>query len=211
MLKNEINEILNNLRIMFPNASCELEYHNIYQLMIAVCLSQQTTDKAVNKITLKLFDKYPDIKQLSNANIDDVEQIIRPLGLYKNKSKNIVNLCKTLMNQYSGQIPKELSKLESLPGIGRKTASVILVEGFHLPAFPVDTHIERVSKRMGIVDEKANVKEVEETLKQLIDQTKWHQAHHLLLFMGRYHCFAKKPNCQNCFYLNNCKYDKKTS
>lgn len=209
MSKDEVSIILQNLEILFPNASCELIYHNLFELLIAVSLSAQTTDKAVNKVTPALFSAYPDAFSLSQASQTDVQRIIKTIGLSHNKSKNIIALSKILIEKYQGEVPKEQEKLESLPGVGRKTANVILTEGYHIPRLPVDTHVERVSKRMGIVNQNASVLQVELKLMELIDESKWHQAHHLFLFMGRYKCLAKNPKCSDCFYKNKCKYDKK--
>lgn len=209
MLKDEVKYILDEIEKMFPNASCELNYNNVFELLVAVSLSAQTTDKAVNKVTIKLFDKYPNPYYLANAQCEDVENIIKEIGLYKNKSRNIIKLSQILIENYNGEVPNSQIELEKLPGVGRKTANVIMTEGFGVPRIPVDTHVERVSKRLGIVDNEKSVLEVENTLKALIPEDRWHKAHHLLLFMGRYHCLAKKPQCLQCFYKEKCKYDKK--
>lgn len=210
MSSDEVKLILEKIQTLFPNAKCELIYHNVFELLIAVSLSAQTTDKAVNKVTPILFAKYPDAYALAQADILDVEQILAPIGLFKNKSRNIINLSKKLVEKYQGNVPNYQSDLESLPGVGRKTANVVLTEGFNIPRLPVDTHVERVSKRLGIVEDDKSVLETELTLMSLIPEENWHKAHHLLLFMGRYQCFAKKPNCQNCILFEQCKYDKKT-
>lgn len=209
MQKNNINYILENLEQLFPNAGCELNYNNVFELIIAVSLSAQTTDKSVNKITPELFKKYPTPFLLATAKIEEVEEIIKSIGLYKNKSKNIINLAKILVEKFNGIVPNNQTDLESLPGVGRKTANVVLTEGFKIPRIPVDTHVDRVSKRLGIIDENATVLDVENKLMSLIEESKWHKAHHLLLFMGRYKCLAKNPKCSDCFYKENCKYDKK--
>ncbi len=209
MQKNNINYILENLEQLFPNAGCELNYNNVFELIIAVSLSAQTTDKSVNKITPELFKKYPTPFLLADAKIEEVEEIIKSIGLYKNKSKNIINLAKILVEKFNGIVPNNQTDLESLPGVGRKTANVVLTEGFKIPRIPVDTHVDRVSKRLGIIDENATVLDVENKLMSLIEESKWHKAHHLLLFMGRYKCLAKNPKCSDCFYKENCKYDKK--
>ena len=209
MQKNNINYILENLEELFPNAGCELDYKNVFELIIAVSLSAQTTDKSVNKITPNLFKKYPTPFLLANAEVEDVEEIIKSIGLYKNKSRNIINLSKIIVEKFNGIIPSDQMDLESLPGVGRKTANVVLTEGFKIPRIPVDTHVDRVSKRFGIVEDNATVLDVENKLMSLIDESKWHKAHHLLLFMGRYKCLAKNPKCIDCFYKDKCKYDKK--
>lgn len=207
-MSNKIDEILVEIEKLFPNAGCELIYHNIFELVVAVSLSSQTTDKAVNKITPILFEKYKDVYALSVADIYDVELILKPLGMSKQKSKNIVTLSKIIVEKYNGVIPASQEVLESLPGVGRKTANVVMTEGFKIPRLPVDTHVERVSKRMGLVDENDNVLKTELKLMEMLPSDKWHKAHHLLLFMGRYKCLAKNPKCSDCFYKDKCKYDK---
>ena len=209
MQKNNIDYIFENLEQLFPDAGCELNYNNVFELIIAVSLSAQTTDKSVNKVTPELFKKYPTPHLLANAKLGDVEEIIKSIGLYKNKSKNIINLSKILVEKYNGIVPKSQNDLESLPGVGRKTANVVLTEGFKIPRIPVDTHVDRVSKRFGLIDDKATVLDVENKLMSLIEESNWHKAHHLLLFMGRYKCLAKNPKCSDCFYKENCKSDKK--
>lgn len=209
MLKNrqELEEILLEIEKLFPNASCELVYHNLYELLIAVMLSAQTTDKSVNLVTPNLFMKYPTALSLSNAEYDDVKSIIARLGLSSNKAKNIIATSKMLVEKYNGVVPSTLEELITLPGVGRKTANVVLSEGYKIPRIAVDTHVERVSKRLGIVSDSASVLDVEQTLMKLIDEPLWHKSHHLLLFFGRYFCLAKKPNCENCFYKNKCSYN----
>ena len=208
MLKNkeELKDILVEIEKMFPNAGCELVYHNVFELLIAVMLSAQTTDKSVNIVTPALFKKYPKAKQLANADILEVKEIIKRIGLYSNKSKNIIAASKVLVEKYNGEVPCDLIKLMELPGVGRKTAYVVLSEGFKIPRIAVDTHVERVSKRLGISNYDDSVLDVEMRLMELIDENKWHQSHHLLLFFGRYFCLAKKPNCENCFYKKSCTF-----
>ncbi len=206
MLKNDLTEILVEIKRMFPNAGCELIYHNHFELIIAVVLSAQTTDKSVNIVTPKLFEKYPDAIALSKANPQDVIAIIARIGLANNKSKNIIALANALVEKFDGNVPNNFDDLVMLPGVGRKTANVVLSEGFKINRIAVDTHVERVSKRLGIVNQNASVLDVENTLMNLIDEQRWHEAHHLLLFFGRYFCLAKKPNCDKCFYQKHCCY-----
>ena len=197
-------EILNILRtFIIPRG--ELNYSNPYELLIAVVLSAQTTDKHVNLITRVLFEKYPNVLELSKANIDDIKQIIKPLGLYENKSKNILNLSKEIVERFNCAIPSSFEDLISLPGVGRKTAQVVLAMGFNIEALPVDTHVERVSKRLGIAKRDASVLEVEMTLKRKIRKNEWIDSHHLLLLFGRYYCKAIKPNCDGCKLKKYCK------
>lgn len=206
MLKDDVTYILDEIEKLFPNASCELVYHNIYELIVAVSLSAQTTDKAVNVVTPRLFKAYPTVYDLAVANPVQVKEYIKTIGLSTNKSKNIVAMAKMVVAEYEGVIPDTQVNLERLPGVGRKTANVVLTEGYHIPRIPVDTHVERVSKRLGIVDETDSVIRVEEKLMQLIDESRWHKAHHLLLFMGRYQCLARNPKCEQCFYQSKCLY-----
>ena len=148
--KEELNSILNEIEKLFPNAGCELNYNNVFELLIAVMLSAQTTDKSVNIVTPNLFKKYPTAYELGNANVDDVKEIIKRIGLSSTKSKNIIATSKILALKYDGNVPKDLIKLTELPGVGRKTANVVMSEGFKVPRIAVDTHVARVSKRLGI-------------------------------------------------------------
>lgn len=204
--KEELKDILVEIEKMFPDAGCELVYHNVFELLIAVMLSAQTTDKSVNIVTPVLFEKYPTAIALANADILEVKEIIKRIGLYSNKSKNIIATSKVLVEKYNGIVPSDLIKLMELPGVGRKTANVVLSEGFKIPRIAVDTHVERVCKRLGISNYDDSVLEVEMRLMELIDESKWHRSHHLLLFFGRYFCLAKKPNCKNCFYKKSCTF-----
>ena len=208
MLKNkdDLKVILDEIEVLFPNAGCELIYHNIFELLIAVMLSAQTTDKSVNVVTPSLFEKYPNAFMLSNAEYEDVKEIIKRIGLSNVKAKKIKAASKMIVEVYDGNVPNTLEELIKLPGVGRKTANVVMSEGYKIPRIAVDTHVERVSKRLGIVPFSADVLDVEERLMDLIDQDKWHKSHHLLLFFGRYFCLAKEPNCENCFYKKSCHY-----
>lgn len=204
--ETKIYEIFDILKMMFPNAHCELNYHNVYELTVAVMLSAQTTDKSVNLVTPDLFKNYPTIYDLSNASVNDVEMCIKRIGLYHNKAMNIIAMAKQVVEHYQGEIPNDLEKLKSLPGIGQKTANVILVEYFKIPRIPVDTHVERVSKRLNLVGPNASVLEVENKLMSLLDPKDYHLGHHLLLFLGRYHCLSRNPKCENCPLKKYCIY-----
>ena len=165
MTKKELARLVNEkLDIMYLDAKCGLDYNNIFELIVAVSLSAQTTDVSVNKVTPILFSKYKDAYSLANADVLDVEDIIRSIGLYKNKAKNIINLSKELISKFNGVVPNSLDELMSLSGVGYKTASVVLVEGFKIPAFPVDTHISRISKRVGLVKESLDPTEISYSL-----------------------------------------------
>ena len=171
-------------------------------------LSAQTTDVSVNKVTPILFSKYKDAYSLANADVLDVEGIIRSIGLYKNKAKNIINLSKELISKFNGVVPNSLDELMSLSGVGYKTASVVLVEGFKIPAFPVDTHISRISKRVGLVKESLDPTEISYSLMKLYDKSLYHKLHHQMIYLGRYTCKSQKPNCDECLMKEFCKYYK---
>ena len=204
----QICESLKKLEIMHPEASCALNYDNLFQLVVAVSLSAQTTDVSVNNVTRELFARYPEPKYLANANNTDVEKIIHSIGLYKNKAKNIISMAKMLVDDYNGAVPSLREDLEKLPGVGRKTANVILAEGYGEPAIAVDTHVFRVSNRIGITDE-SDVLSTERKLMKVIPKDKWIRTHHLLIFHGRKICKAKKPLCEDCLLNNLCNYYSK--
>ena len=198
------DRIIEGLDYLFPDAHCELNHENHFQLLIAVVLSAQTTDERVNSVTLELFEKYPDAYALADADLSDVERIIRPIGLYHNKAVNIIKLSEFLCEYHEGQVPSEREELEALPGVGRKTANVILSNCFSVPAFAVDTHVSRVSKRLQIADPDDDVKTIEEKLMAFFPKEKWGKLHHQFIFFGRYKCRAAKPDCTDCPFKENC-------
>lgn len=193
---------------MFPEAKGELEWEKPYQLLIAVILSAQTTDKAVNKVTPFLWAKYPNLEDLASANLTDVELILKSIGLYKTKARNIIKTAQILVDNYNGQVPKTHKELETLPGVGRKTANVVLGEVYAIPGIAVDTHVSRVAKRLNISSQDADVKEIEVDLMQKIPKKDWVISHHRLIFFGRYHCLAKNPKCEVCPLQSYCLYYK---
>ncbi|GAB6660279.1 endonuclease III [Streptococcus uberis] len=193
---------------MFPEAKGELEWEKPYQLLIAVILSAQTTDKAVNKVTPFLWAKYPNLEDLASANLTDVELILKSIGLYKTKARNIIKTAQILVDNYNGQVPKTHKELETLPGVGRKTANVVLGEVYAIPGIAVDTHVSRVAKRLNISSQDADVKEIEADLMQKIPKKDWVISHHRLIFFGRYHCLAKNPKCEVCPLQSYCLYYK---
>ena len=205
MNKQISNEILDILDKLIPNPICELNYNNMFELACAVSLSAQTTDKRVNEITPELFSKYPDPISLSTAKQSDVINIIKPLGFANSKSLNLINMSKMLVEKYNGIVPNSLEELEKLPGVGRKTANVILAVGFNIPAFPVDTHLIRMSHRLGYAKKTDTVLEIEKKYTKYIDKDYWNKAHHLLLLFGRYHCKAINPKCDECKLIKYCK------
>ena len=203
-----MNEVLNYLDELYPNAYCELNYNKDYELLIAIVLSAQTTDKRVNKVTPVLFTKYKTLEELANANLEDIENIIKEIGTYKKKSIFIKEIAKSLVHDYNGTVPNNIKYLETLPGVGRKTTNVFLSEYYKVPSIAVDTHVERVSKRLKLCKQNATVKEVEASLTKKIPKERWIKTHHQLIFFGRYHCKAMKPNCDSCKLQKICKYYK---
>lgn len=201
------NKILNLIKEMFPNASCELNYKNHFELLVAVVLSAQTTDKRVNIVTKELFEKYPTPLLLSSAKYDDVSLIVKSLGLAKSKTTNIINLSKVLVENYNCIVPNTKEELEKLPGVGRKTANAVLMEGFRIPAIAVDTHVSRVSNRLGLSNS-TDVKQIEKDLMNLYDEKDYYFVHHGLLFFGRYHCTSQRPKCVECKLKVFCNYNK---
>ena len=208
-IKDKVEEVLNYLDILFPNARCELNYNKDYELLIAIVLSAQATDKSVNKVTPILFNKYKTIEELADAPIEDIEQIIRSIGTYKKKSNFIKNIATSLVKDYNGKVPNDRKYLESLSGVGRKTVNVFLSEYYCIPAIAVDTHVERVSKRLKITNPNASVTEVEQSLMRKVPKDRWIKTHHQLIYFGRYHCKAINPNCCDCKLKHICAYFQK--
>lgn len=205
MMTTKTKAIQDYLDEILPNVGCELNYTKPHELLIAVVLSAQTTDKSVNAVTPLLFSKYPTVEALANADVKDVEEVIRAIGLYKNKAKNIVLLSQELVNRFNGNVPREKSDLVSLPGVGNKTASVVRLELFHEEEFPVDTHVDRISKRLSLAKKDDDVLEVERKLKKAFPRSSWGKLHHQFIHFGRTKCFARSPNCENCKIMAFCK------
>lgn len=204
--KSDVSKSLEILEEMHPEAACALEHRDPFELIVAVVLSAQTTDVSVNKVTPELFRRFPDAASLAKADPDEVMEIIRTIGLYRNKSRNIVRLADKLVSDYDGQVPDDFNTLVSLPGVGRKTANVVLAEGFGVPRIAVDTHVFRVSNRIGLTDEK-DVDATEESLMKRIPEDCWIKAHHLLIFHGRKVCSARKPACSECGLNEICRHN----
>lgn len=201
----KIDEILSLLTEMFPDAHCELIHRNPFELAVAVVLSAQTTDVSVNKVTPDLFAKYPTPQALAEAPLEDIERCIQRIGLYHNKAKSIQGLARGLMEHFNGVMPQTMEELTTLPGVGRKSANVIMSVCFGMPAIAVDTHVERISKRLGLAAPKDSVLEVEKKLMKKIPKSEWSHAHHLFIFFGRYFCRAKNPQCQDCPFTAFCR------
>jgi len=207
--KKQWEHCLDEMDKMFPDAHCELVHDNPFELTIATLLSAQCTDVLVNKVTKDLFKKYKKPEDYLAVSLEELQQDIRSIGLYRNKAKNIQLLCEKLINEFNGEIPQTREELVTLPGVGRKTANVVLSVAFGIPALAVDTHVERVSKRLGLCRLKDSVLEVEETIMKKTPKENWSKTHHQLIFFGRYHCKAQNPQCGTCPLLDDCREGQK--
>ncbi len=207
--KTKTIEAVQTMGDLFPDAHCELNHRNAFELLIATILSAQATDVGVNKVTPKLFERFPTPAHLAVASEESVIECIQSLGLYRSKAKNIRLCAQQLMERFNGEVPKTREELVSLAGVGRKTANVVMSVAFNIPAFAVDTHVERISKRLQICRQKDTVLEVEETLCRKIPKELWSRAHHWMIFFGRYHCIARKPKCHECPLLEMCAFGKR--
>ena len=204
MDKEKVKKVLDLLEEEYPEAECALHHRNVFELIVAVALSAQTTDKSVNQVTPELFEKYPDAEALSKADPADVEKFIRRIGMYKTKSKNIVAMAERIVSDFGGQVPEDYGSLVSLPGVGRKTANVVLSVGFGHQRIAVDTHVFRVSNRIGLVHE-SDVLKTELALMETVPEDRWSKTHHSLIFHGRNCCTARKPDCENCVIRELCE------
>lgn len=193
--KERAREILEQIIALYPDAQTILKYRNNFELLIAVMLSAQTTDVAVNKVTKKLFERFPDPASFAASSPEEIEPYIQSIGLYRNKAKYIYTCSNQLINNFDGKVPSNRKDLESLAGIGRKTANVVLSVGFDIPAFPVDTHVSRVCKHHGIVPPDATPLEIEKIVTDILPANLWNQAHHALIFFGRNICTPRNPKC----------------
>lgn len=200
-MNKKIYEILD---YYIPNPKCELDYNNAYELLIATILSAQCTDKRVNNVTKELFSTY-DIKKLALAEPKEIQKIIKSCGTYNKKSEFIIEVSKKILKDYNGIIPNDRKYLESLPGVGRKTTNVVLKNIYNEPCIPVDTHVERVTKRLGLVDELSTPIEIEQELMKNIPKEKWNRVGEQLLLFGRYYCTSRNPKCKTCKFKNICE------
>lgn len=205
----ENKEILDLIYKMFPNPHCELEYFDDFSFLCAVVLSAQTTDKAVNLVTKPLFLKYPTVFDIASLSEDELIPILRPIGLMKNKSHYLIKISKAIVEDYGGKVPHDFDELIKLPGVGRKTANVFLAEIDKRPAIAVDTHVNRVSYRLGLSSSIDNVLKTEHELEAGFDEKDWIKVHYGLLFMGRYKCLSKNPKCSDCNLKSICRYEKR--
>lgn len=207
--KTKTIEAVQTMGDLFPDAHCELNHRNAFELLIATILSAQATDVGVNKVTPKLFERFPTPAHLAEASEEAVIECIQSLGLYRSKAKNIRLFAQQLLERFNGEVPRTREELVSLAGVGRKTANVVMSVAFNIPAFAVDTHVERISKRLQICRQKDTVLEVEETLCRKIPKELWSRAHHWMIFFGRYHCVARKPKCHECPLLEMCAFGQR--
>lgn len=204
MRKDKVIEVLDILDSHYPEAECALIHKNPFELLVAVALSAQTTDVSVNKVTPKLFSKYKNAYELAEADIKDVIAILRTIGMYRTKAKNIIELSKILVRDYNGEVPKSDDELVKLPGVGRKTANVVMSVAFGEQRIAVDTHVFRLANRIGIVDE-PNVLKTELALMKKVPEDRWSRTHHTLIFHGRNCCIARNPRCNECPIEDKCR------
>lgn len=204
MRKINFKDIYDKLKILYPEPKCELIFHDGYSLLVAVILSAQCTDKRVNQVMPDFLFKYPTVYDLAKANIEDVGEVIKSCGFYNTKANNLVQCAKKIVEKYNGEIPSNLEDLTTLNGVGRKTANVILSNIYNIPALAVDTHVFRVSNRLGL-SKSNNVYDCEIQLMKNIDKEYWIEMHYLLVLFGRYYCKAIKPLCDCCLFVDICK------
>ncbi|ACD24832.1 endonuclease III [Clostridium botulinum] len=205
-MKVRTQKILDILKETYPDAKCELNYETSFQLLVATILSAQTTDKKVNEITKTLFEDYPDLDAFLKITNEELEDRIKQIGLYRNKSKNLILMFRQLKENFNGEVPGTMEGITSLSGAGRKTANVVLSNAFGVPSIAVDTHVFRVSNRLELANSE-NVLEVEMQLQKELPKSEWSLTHHLLIFHGRRCCKSRNPKCKECPLNNICKYD----
>jgi endonuclease-3 len=205
-MKQKLKDIYEKIKNHFPEAHCELFFSNVFELLIATILSAQCTDVQVNKVTKKLFLKFKTPEDFKDANIKDVEKLIYSTGFYKNKAKNIIECSKDIVLKFNGKVPDNMEDLTSLRGVGRKTANVVLFNGFHKnEGIVVDTHVKRISNRLGFTKNQDPIK-IEEDLKKIFNKNEWGMVSHYFIFLGRRLCMSRNPNCEECFLKEDCYY-----
>lgn len=205
MSYEKINKILDDLDSLYPNAKAGLDFTTPFELLIATILSAQCTDVRVNKVTAVLFKEHNTPKAILGLGVDGLTKYIKSCGLYKTKSKNIINTCNVLYHDYDSKVPDTIEELMKLPGVGRKTANVVVSNAFGTPAIAVDTHVFRVTNRIGIVNEK-DVLSTEISLMKVIPKDRWSKSHHLFIWHGRNLCKARNPKCEECILNDRCKF-----
>ncbi len=208
-MRARTKRVLEALKKEYPDAKCELNYETPFQLLVATALSAQTTDVKVNEITKTFFKDYPDVYSMSKISQEELEERLKTIGLYRNKAKNLLMMCKQIIENFDGEVPATMEGITSLAGAGRKTANVVLSNAFGVPAIAVDTHVFRVSNRIGLA-KADNVLDTEKQLQEELPKKEWTLAHHLIIFHGRRRCYARKPDCPNCPINKDCDYNKET-
>ena len=208
-MKARTKKIVEILKETYPDAKCELNYETPLQLLVATILSAQTTDKKVNEVTEGLFKDYPDLDAFLTITNDELEERIKQIGLYRNKAKNLIMMFNQVKEKFNGEVPQTMEGITSLAGAGRKTANVVLSNAFGVPSIAVDTHVFRVSNRLGLANSES-VLEVEKQLQKELPKKEWSLMHHMLIFHGRRCCTARNPKCSECPLNKQCKYDNKT-
>ncbi len=203
--------IMDYLDELFKNPRCELNYNKDYELLIAVVLSAQTTDKRVNEVTKVLFNKYNSLEKLKDAPLDDIKNIIKPIGTFNKKAVFVKEIASYLLDNCNGVVPNDEKLLTSIPGVGRKSSNVVRSNLFDYPAIAVDTHVSRVSKRLNLAKEKDDVLTIEKKLMKKFPKERWSRLHHQLVLFGRYNCTAINPKCEGCKLKEICKYNKKST
>lgn len=207
-MTERVQKIYELLKEEYPDVHCELNYQTPLQLLTATVLSAQTTDRQVNRVTEKLFAEHPDLDTLLELSEEELEDYIHSLGFYHTKARNLYRLFRELADRFQGEVPQTMQKLTSLPGVGRKTANVVLANAFGIPAIAVDTHVFRVSNKIGLAHA-SNVRETEKQLQNALDPEIWSLMHHLLIFHGRRCCSARSPQCERCVIRQYCEYYQK--
>lgn len=206
-MKPKTKKVLELLKVQYPDAKCELNHETPFQLLVATILSAQTTDKKVNEVTESLFNDYPDLEAFGELTQEELEVRIKTIGLYRSKAKNLLMMCNQLKEKFNGEVPRTMEEITSLAGAGRKTANVVLSNAFGVPSIAVDTHVFRVSNRIGLANSD-DVYEVEMQLQKELPKREWSLAHHLIIFHGRRCCIARNPRCTECVLSELCKYNK---
>ncbi len=208
--KRNVDKILEILDRLYPDARCSLNFSNPLELLVATILSAQCTDERVNEVTRGLFRKYRSAEDFAKASQEELEEDIRPTGFYKNKARSLRKCCKELVEKFDGKVPADLDELVKLPGIGRKTANVVLGAAFGIPGIVVDTHVKRIAGRLGLTREKDPVK-IEFDLMKIIPKDRWTKFSHQMIYHGRAICKSRKPLCNQCALREYCEYFKKTA
>ncbi|MBN2279058.1 MAG: endonuclease III [Candidatus Marinimicrobia bacterium] len=209
MKKEIVQKIIEKLKKNYPDSKCSLEFQDPAQLLVATMLSAQCTDKQVNKVTPILFETFPSVKALADADLEEIKAIIRPTGFYNNKAKAIKKSMKSLQDKYQGEVPDNLDDLVKLDGVGRKTANVVLGDAFGIPGIVVDTHVKRIANRLGMTRNE-NPDKIEQDLMKLLPPEKWTLFGHMIIDHGRAICKARKPECEKCFLQEECRFYKKS-